>query len=232
MGAVFDGVGTLASKRPPFPCLNLGEQRLIISGYASIDTLDVAESVSRYETEMVYWLSEIRTLVDPTLRAPNSIMSGSRASFDAFWRNLVYNRGPQFNYEFPNKKPANWLGISFGYWYLWKKLQMKRLWQQNFFQEAMFSQILKKLAGPFDQAEGRVRHGRRFFVSENGRFGWVPLRTEVGDRVCVFWGMRMPVIMRPRGDQWEFIGACYLHGSMDGEIWDLDGLQWRFMSFV
>jgi hypothetical protein len=39
--------------------------------------------------------------------------------------------------------------------------------------------------------------GRRFFVSQNCKFGWVPLRTEVGDRVCVFWRMRIPAIMRP-----------------------------------
>lgn len=109
---------------------------------------------------------------------------------------------------------------------------MKRLWQQNPLQEAIFSQILRTLAEPFNKAEGRVRYRRRFFISENGRFGWVPLRTEVGDRICVFRGMRIPVIIRPRGDRWEFIGACYIHESMDGEIWDLDGLQWRFMSFV
>jgi len=231
MGAVFDRVKILASKRPPLPLPGPGEQRLI-QGHVNSYIPEALEYVSQYETEMVYWLSEIRTLMDPTLRAPDSIMSGSLASFDVFWRTLVYNREPQFNYQSRNQKPAYWLGISFGYWYLLKKLMMRRLWQQNILQDALFSQILKTLAGQFDMAEGRVRDGRRFFVSENRRFGWVPLRTEVDDRVCVFRGMRIPVIMRPRGDRWEFIGACYVHGSMDGEIWDLDGLQWRFMSFV
>jgi hypothetical protein len=37
---------------------------------------------------------------------------------------------------------------------------------------------------------------------------------------------------RPQGNRWEFIGACYVHGLMDGEVWDLDGLEWDFMSFV
>jgi hypothetical protein len=179
---------------------------------------------------MVCWLSEIRMLVDPTLRVSDSIMSG--ASFEAFWRTLTYNRGPKFNYKSPNQKPAHWLGISFGYWYLWKKLQIKRLWEQNLLQHTACSQTLAVLADPFDKAEGRVRDARRFFVSKNGKFGWVPLRAKVGDLVCVFRGMRIPVIMRPRGDRWEFIGACYVHGLMDGEIWELDGLQWGFMSFV
>lgn len=232
MGAVLDRVGKLARKRPPLPRVNRREQRRIMQGGVGIDILEAAEAVSQYEAEMVYWLSEIRTLADPSLRAPDSIMSGSHASFDAFWRTLIYNREPQFNYESPNRKPGRWLGISFSYWYLWKKLQMRRLWKQNFLQEAIFSKILATLAEPFDKAEGRVRDSRRFFVSENGRFGWVPLRTKVGDLVCVFRGMRIPVIMRPQGDRWEFIGACYVHGWMDGEVWDLDGLNWGFMSFV
>jgi hypothetical protein len=232
MGAAFDRVEKLARERPPLPRLNQREQLRIIQGVADMDILEAAETVSQYESEMVYWLSELRILADPALRVPDSIMSGSHASFDAFWRTLIYNREPQFHYESPNEKPAHWLGISFGYWYLLKKLEMKRLWKQNFLQEAIFAGILRTLAEPFDKAEGRVRDSRRFFVSENGRFGWVPLRTNIGDLVCVFRGMRIPVIMRPRGDRWEFIGACYVHGWMDGEVWDIDGLQWGFMSFV
>jgi hypothetical protein len=179
MGVVFDRVRTLASKRPPLPQSQ---------GNVRINILEALEANSQYETEMVYWLSEIRMLADPTCQTPDSIMSGSRDSFDAFWRTLVYNREPQFNYQSPNQKPADWLGISFGYWYLGKKLSMKRLWQQNIFQHALFFQLLKTLADPFDKAEGRVRDGRRFFVSENGRFGWVPLRTKVSDRLLRLQG--------------------------------------------
>jgi hypothetical protein len=83
MGAVFDRVRTLASKRPPLPRLNSGQQRRILQGHVSIDILEVAEFVSQYETEMVYWLSEIRTLADPTLQTPGSIISESQASLDA-----------------------------------------------------------------------------------------------------------------------------------------------------
>ncbi|KAH9989491.1 heterokaryon incompatibility protein-domain-containing protein [Xylariaceae sp. FL0662B] len=232
MGAVFDRIKTLARERPPLPRLDARDQRKIIQSSQDVNPLRAFEAVSQYETEMIYWLSEIRTLADPILQGSDSIMSGSQGSFDAFWRTLIYNREPSFNYKYPNQKPASWLGISFGYWYLWKKLMMKRLWQQNVVQHVVFSEVLKTLANPFDKAEGRVRGGRRFFVSANGRFGWVPLRTNVDDQVCVLRGMRIPVIMRPQGNRWEFIGACYVHGSMDGEIWDLGGLQWGFMSFV
>ena len=195
-----------------------------------IELLTAAEEVSRYEAAMVHWLSEIRLLADPTLNNKGSIMAGS--SFDPFWRTLVYNREPHFNYDAPNRRPKDWLGISFGYWYLSKKLAMTKRWQDNLVDWACFSMILEKLAEPFEEAEGRVRYARNFFVSQQGRIGWVPLRTEAGDRVCVFHGMRIPVILRPQGDRWEFIGACYVHGLMDGEVWDLEDLQWDFMSFV
>jgi hypothetical protein len=188
------------------------------------------EEVSKYETEMVYWLSEIRLLANPSLDSKGSIMDGP--SFDAFWRTLVYNRGPHFDYSAPNRRVDDSLAVSFGYWYLWKRLQMARRWKDDPLTWAFHSEILKKLAEPFQEAEDRVQHARSFFVSRLGRIGWVPFRTRVGDQVCVLQGMRIPLILRSRGDRWEVIGACYVHGLMDGELWDLSDLQWAFMNFV
>jgi hypothetical protein len=232
MGAIFDRVRALGRERPALPRTDPGVARRHMQYGVGIDYLEALETVSRYETEMVHWLSSIRTLADSTLRIPSSIMSGQPESFDAFWRALVYDREPEFNYESPNQKPADSLGISFGYWYLWKKLMMKRIWRTNLLRHVEYQDLLETLGKPFAIAEGRVADARRFFVTENGRFGWVPYRTEEGDSVCVFRGMRTPVIMRPQGNRWNFIGVCYVQGLMDGEIWDLHGLQWDFMSFL
>jgi hypothetical protein len=179
---------------------------------------------------MVYWLSEIRLLADPGLDSKASIMDGS--SFDTFWRTLVYNRGPRFDHSSPNQRAADSLGISFGYWYLRKKHQMVGCQKESLLAWLFHQRLLKKLSGPFEEAEGRVRYARSFFVSRLGRIGWVPFRTQAGDHVCVMHGMRIPLILRAHGNQWEVIGACYVHGLMDGELWDLDGLRWKFMSFV
>ncbi|KAI1397273.1 hypothetical protein F4819DRAFT_90838 [Hypoxylon fuscum] len=222
MGAVFDQVRTLARGRPPLPQTTSEERKQIIDGRFDINS--IFEEMTRYEAEIVSWLSEIRTLADPSLQIGDDIMGGSSASFDAFWRTLVYNREPWFIHESPNKKPGPWLGISFGYWYLSKKLMMKRLWCQDILQNEIFEFLLKPLADPFEHAENRVRDARCFFVSEKRTFGWVPHRTEIGDTIYVFQGMRIPVILRPQGAQWEIIGACYVHGLIDGEIWDLGGL--------
>ncbi|KAH8680727.1 heterokaryon incompatibility protein-domain-containing protein [Xylariales sp. PMI_506] len=232
MGAVFDHVQALGRERPALPRADPGIALRVAQGNDTIDPFRASEAMSRYETEMIDWLSSIRTLADPSVRAPRSIMSGSPESFDAFWRALVYDREPHFNYKSPNQKPADRIGISFGYWYLRKKLMMKRLWQKNFLQHLIYDAVLKALGEPFATAEGRVADARRFFVTGNGRFGWAPHRTKVDDKVCVFRGMRTPVIMRPQGIRWEFIGVCYVQGLMDGEIWDLEGLKWDFMSFL
>jgi hypothetical protein len=186
--------------------------------------------VSRYETEIIYWLSEIRMLADPTLGATGSIMDSP--SFDAFWRTLVYNRGPRFDYSSPNQRADGALAIAFGYWYLRKKLQMSRRWEDDLITWTIHDRLLETLAEPFEEAEGKVRHARRFFVSQLGRIGWAPFRTRVGDRVCVFQRMRIPIILRPAKDLWEIIGACYVHGLMDGELWDLSDLCWTFMRFM
>lgn len=123
MGAVFDRVERLANNRPPLPRAQGTEQGRRMQIGVDIDIVEALDAVSQYETRMDYWLSEIRTLADPTLRDPGDrIVSGSSAYFDAFWRTLVYNRSPRFDLESPNKKPSHRLGISFRYWYLWKKL--------------------------------------------------------------------------------------------------------------
>lgn len=98
-------------------------------------------------------------------------MAGSRGSFTAFWRTLVYNRGPHFDPQLPNLQLCEELGISLAYWYLTKKLAMKRLWQQDILRFAVFSQALRMLAEPFETAEGKVRDARRLFVSKDGRLG-------------------------------------------------------------
>jgi hypothetical protein len=188
------------------------------------------EAVAKYETEMVCWLCEIRLLADPSLDRRGSIMDG--LSFEAFWRTLVYNRGPRFDYNSPNRQADDNLAVGFGYWYLWKKFAMTRGWQNDPLAWLSATRVLEKLASPFEEAEGRVRGSRSFFVSRLGRIGWVPFRTRAGDQICVFQGMRIPLVVRPHGYRWEIIGACYVHGLMDGEIWNLSGLQWDFMSFV
>jgi hypothetical protein len=52
-----------------------------------------------------------------------------------------------------------------------------------------------------------------------GYLALVPDGTRAGDRVCVFWGGRMPCVLREEDLHWHLVGECYTHGIMDGEAW-------------
>lgn len=61
---------------------------------------------------------------------------------------------------------------------------------------------------------------RRALVTLKGYVGLVPMIAEVGDYIVLAKGGRMPLVLRPNGKDWEFIGDCYIHGLMNGELWD------------
>jgi len=65
---------------------------------------------------------------------------------------------------------------------------------------------------------------RRLIWTENGYFGIGPAAAQVGDKVCVFFGGQMLYILRSKDDgSHEFIGEAYVHGLMDGEVFDTTG---------
>ncbi|KAF2758095.1 hypothetical protein EJ05DRAFT_500613 [Pseudovirgaria hyperparasitica] len=227
-GAFFDTIGKIGPRRPHMP----GPEALDTSGQdKNIDLREAFQQIVPYELAMVEWLSALRRLADPFLDPLASIMDDS--SFESFWRTLVYNRDSTFDPDDPCKPADNSLGVSFGYWFLLKKLFMTGLQHTNeIILWYMGYCILTRGAAPFELAESKVRDARDFFVSSARRIGWVPFRARAGDHICVLKGMRIPVVLRAHGGAWKFIGACYVHGLMDGEVWDLPGLDWHFISFV
>jgi hypothetical protein len=71
----------------------------------------------------------------------------------------------------------------------------------------------------------RVREviwNRKFFLTERERrgelYGMAPQAALKGDIICILFGCSVPVVLRQvSGDQYHFIGECYVHGIMDGE---------------
>lgn len=65
--------------------------------------------------------------------------------------------------------------------------------------------------------------GRFFFISENGYLGLGPPVSQSGDRICFFFGVQVPFILRPQHDSGEYrlCGECYVDGMMYGEIADM-----------
>lgn len=55
------------------------------------------------------------------------------------------------------------------------------------------------------------------FQTANGYIGLCEGVVQAGDLVCVLFGCQEPVVLRPIGDIYEFIGVCYVLGFMEGE---------------
>ncbi|KAH7138761.1 heterokaryon incompatibility protein-domain-containing protein [Dendryphion nanum] len=58
---------------------------------------------------------------------------------------------------------------------------------------------------------------RKFCSTRNGSIGWVPRGAQVGDVICVLYGGKIPVVLRPRDGGYEFVGDAYVYGMMNGE---------------
>jgi len=62
---------------------------------------------------------------------------------------------------------------------------------------------------------------RRMILTKKGYLGLVPAETEKGDLVCILLGGDMPFILRPEGSYYKVVGEAYIHGIMDGEVFDI-----------
>ncbi|KAK4664258.1 uncharacterized protein QC763_503950 [Podospora pseudopauciseta] len=58
---------------------------------------------------------------------------------------------------------------------------------------------------------------RRLCMTSNGRVGTVPGLAQAGDKIVVLFACQKPVVVRPKGKHYEFIGTCFVDGLMKGE---------------
>lgn len=68
----------------------------------------------------------------------------------------------------------------------------------------------------------RTFRGQRAGNIPESIFGLVPRQARVGDRLCVLYGLSVPIVLRELhgandGRRWQLIGEAYVHGFMDGE---------------
>jgi hypothetical protein len=62
--------------------------------------------------------------------------------------------------------------------------------------------------------------GRRIVRLDNGYIGMVPWLVRRKDVIMLIKGGRVPLALRPRGNNYELLGDCYIHGIMKGEAFD------------
>jgi len=64
----------------------------------------------------------------------------------------------------------------------------------------------------------RIGEGRRTIRTSSESLGIGPEELEVGDVICVLLGYSVPVALRRVNDYYTFIGECYIHEIMQGEL--------------
>jgi hypothetical protein len=134
---------------------------------------------------------------------------------DQLWRTLVADRGPN--------------GTNAPTWY--RRACLECLMHTNSNGDFNTLEFRNRLDTPVTMKAflDRVRSViwcRKFFLTD-GRaphkphFGLAPPKTKEGDLICILFGCSVPVILRKISNKgkglYQFIGACYVHGSMDGE---------------
>ncbi|CZR69694.1 uncharacterized protein PAC_19594 [Phialocephala subalpina] len=58
---------------------------------------------------------------------------------------------------------------------------------------------------------------RMFFTKDKFYLGLGPSIMQEGDLLCVLFGGATPLILRPEGEHYRFVGECYVHDLMSGE---------------
>lgn len=79
-------------------------------------------------------------------------------------------------------------------------------------------------AGSAKRFSAQVREASRgstFFCTGEGWIGIGTRAMEAGDVVAVLFGGRVPFILRKQSSGYRVVGACYVHGLMDGEAVDM-----------
>lgn len=74
------------------------------------------------------------------------------------------------------------------------------------------------LANDFQFRVRRAITYRRMMRTEKGYLGLVPALAQVGDQAVLLKGLNVPALIRSKGEAWELVGDCYIHGMMNGEV--------------
>jgi hypothetical protein len=63
---------------------------------------------------------------------------------------------------------------------------------------------------------------RRMIRTAGGFIGLAPRLAMEGDHIAICKGGKVPLVLRAKDEKtWELIGDSYIHGVMDGRVWEL-----------
>ncbi|OCK95116.1 HET-domain-containing protein [Cenococcum geophilum 1.58] len=140
----------------------------------------------------------------------------------AFWITLMRNQ--MFMPE--NKSPEAWDEAHQNYheqYLVWMGRILAKDIKHSLFLKWLEQFPLESIIDAFSQQIQEKLRGWKFCVTKKGYMGMVPNHAEPGDLVCVFFGSKVPLLIRPtrRDDScFTVVGSLYMHGIMSGEVID------------
>lgn len=161
------------------------------------------EDVQRAGSTTLVWLDSLQHLWNSSGTHP----TGLPYYPDVLWRTLIANSTGLL------PAPTTYLEHFLNYFELPN-------WFPRMSQEEFMGKFGAKLESvqSYSQALSLAAIERKPFATGQGYIGLGPLGMEAGDRLCIFLGLDVPFIIRPRqGGGYALVGECYVYGLMDAE---------------
>lgn len=71
----------------------------------------------------------------------------------------------------------------------------------------------------YHKAARTMVNNRRLFTTMQNYIGLGPRALREGDQIWILFGSKVPYVLRVKGQQYQVVGECYVHGLMNGEAW-------------
>lgn len=75
-------------------------------------------------------------------------------------------------------------------------------------------------AATWARAANGASGNRVFAKTKDGYYVLGPKLMMPGDVICIFQGAKVPFCLRRSGTKYLLIGECYMHGVMDGSVFE------------
>lgn len=188
----------------------VSEAKPLLGDLENADEMDLPG----YPARLNDWLTSTKSMTALTGRY------STRESIDtAFWKILTCDTGP------------DGLAVSDEYSAHFEEYK-KHMHIQSQTDKTKMGWVAAEFRDTFDSALKfadlfhKVSAGRLFCAMESGCIGWTPAETQSGDLICIFYGGKTPYVIRPIDENYyTFIGECYIHGMMHGEVLHVDDVE-------
>ena len=153
------------------------------------------------------------------LRLNDIYLPTGQSQAEAFWRTLILDQCPYITDSTNRRVPSDIDLVSiFNQWAHIRALPLSLLPESMRDRKEVGVSVQRWL-----EAIGQRVLNKRFYVTERGYIGSATKHIQANDRICIFFGGKVPFALRKKEDaEWyTLVEEAYLHGFMDGESIDL-----------